>query len=164
MQFPVQTKGLSTKANNPKGYALIEILLAFGISVVVILAMVSLAVVTIKASTTNRAYAEAGKIAQSQAELLKLKRDTSTWSTFWTSTVVPCSTTLCYFHPTTKTLVTGSSGSVGISPSAVSFSFSTSYNPLDTKQFNYTVITTWNISNVSKTYKIEGLLSDWRSL
>lgn len=151
MRSPVQTN---------KGYALIEILLAFGISVVVILAMVSLAVVTIKASTTNRAYAEAGKIAQSQAERLKLKRDTTPWSVFITA-MQNCSGKHCYIDSdSAQTVHINQDALAGI----VTYYFTTTVVGVGPKDFTYSVITTWNISNVVKTYKIEGLLSDWRSL
>lgn len=154
---------LTVKTKNTKGYALIEILLAFGIATIIIVAMVSLAVVTVRAATTTKAYAEAGKVAQSQAERLKLLRDTSPWSTFWTDLVVPCKDQLCHFDPISKILVKGTSGSVGTAPAEVSFSFTTDYDSANVREFSYSVVTTWNISDVAKTYTIEGLLSDWQS-
>ncbi|MFA5776403.1 MAG: hypothetical protein WC988_02520 [Patescibacteria group bacterium] len=155
MRLPAQTK-------NFRGYALIEILLAFGVSVVVILAMVSLAAVTVKAATTNKAYAEAGKTAQSQAERLKLLRDTSTWSTFVATMYNNCKGSYC--HIDSSGAAQSGSSSVGTGPSVVTYYFTTDVASLDAKEFKYTVGADWNVSNVAKSYKIEGLLSDWRSL
>jgi len=151
MRFPVQTKG----------YALIEILLAFGIAVIVIVAMVSLAVVTVRAATTSKAYAEAGKVAQSQAERLKLLRDTTPWSTFLPS-MLACSGYHCNID--SSRIVRSGDTSVGTGPSAVTSYFTTNVVNIDSKEFTYTVVASWNISNVTKTYTIEGLLSDWRSI
>lgn len=153
MRFPVQTK-------NSRGYALIEILLAFGISTVVMVAMVSLAVVTVRAATTNKAYAEAGKVAQSQAERLKLKRDITPWSTFL-PLMRSCSGRHCYVD--SAGAVHNGDALAGTGPSIVTYYFTTTA-AAGSKEFTYTVWTTWNVSTVVKTYKIEGLLSDWRSL
>lgn len=155
MRFPVQTK-------NSRGYALIEILLAFGISTVVMVAMVSLAVVTVRAATTNRAYAEAGKVAQSQAERLKLKRDITPWSTFL-PLMRSCSGRHCYVD-SAGAVHTGLDAFAGTGPATVTYYFTTTVAAADSKEFTYTVVATWNISTIVKTYKIEGLLSDWKSL
>ena len=159
MRFLAQTKRFYAKT---RGHALIEILLAFGISVVVILAMVSLAVVTIKASTTSRAYAEAGKVAQSEAEQLKLLRDISTWENFVATMYNNCKGSYC--HINSSGVAQAGSSSVGTGSSVVTYYFTTDVADLNSKEFKYTVGADWNISNVAKTYKIEGLLSDWRSL
>lgn len=143
-----------------KGYALIEILLAFGISVIIIVAMVSLAIVTVRAATTNRAYAEAGKVAQSQAERLKLKRDTTTWSGFL-SLMQGCSG-LCNIN-SAGSVASGAAVTVPTGPSDVHYYFTTSVDPTF-KEVTYTVVANWYISDVLKTYRIEGLLSDWQSL
>lgn len=156
MRFPVQTKN-----KNVKGFALLEILLAFGISIIIVTAMVSLAVSTVRAATTNNAYSEAGKLAQRQAERLKLKRDTTGWSDFLLL-LQNCSGTPCYID-SGLTIQSGNKVE-GTGPTAVTYSFRTGSVVAGTKEFTYTVTTSWNISNKAKTYIIEGLLSDWQAI
>jgi hypothetical protein len=145
-----------------------EILLAFGVSIIITVAMVSLTVVTVKAATINRAYAEAGKVAQSQSERLKQYRDTSTWSAFTSaiSSIGGCATS-CNIRSVAGVLsIVAGDGVIGTAPSQVTYRLTTvpgSPTSLD-KEVKYTVLSSWYVAGVQKFYKIEGLLSDWRSI
>jgi|GEM_PF-4832399 Tfp pilus assembly protein PilV len=153
LRLPVQIKAA-------KGYALVEILLAFGLSTVVVLAMVSLAVSTIRAGTTNRAYAEAGKMAQSQAERLKLLHDTTAWPQFLASMTACTSGHPCYIDRD-LTIYTGTN-SISMGYFSITYFFTTTA-AATAQEFTYRVETSWAIADVPKTYRIEGLVSNWRA-
>ena len=144
-----------------KGYALVEVLLAFGVALIVITGMISLGVVTIRATTGNRAYAEAGKLAQRESERLKLLRDTSVdWQAFITA--VGSCTSACHLQPSGSSYSVGSGlGVSGTGSSAVNYYFTVS--DVSDTVINYVVTTSWVIGNVNKEYMIEGVLSSWRS-
>lgn len=148
-----------TKLKN-RGFVLLEVILAFGVSLIIITGMIALGVSTVRATTSNKAYAEAGKIAQREVERLKLLRDTSaSWAAF-TSSVSGCGTS-CHLSPSgsSYTVSTGA-GTEGTSPSTITYSFSTSLSS-DGNELNYIVTTSWTVGTVVKNYVIAGALSDW---
>jgi hypothetical protein len=67
-----------------KGIALVEVIAALGIAVVVLTAMVSLTLFTVRASLNSKLLLEGSKAVTEESELLRVYRDTnaSSWSTF----------------------------------------------------------------------------------
>ena len=152
----------TTKAKT-QGFVLLEVLLAFGVSIIIISGMVALGVITVRATTSNKAYAEAGKIAQREVERLKLLRDTSTkWSAF-TDEIESCtSTSVCHLSlsESSYTASTGT-GKEGTDPSATTFSFYITSSSAD--MVKYVVTAKWTVGAAAeKTYTIAGALSNWR--
>lgn len=155
---------LATIKNNKSGYALLEILLAFAVAAIIITGMVSLGVSTVRAVTVNRAYSEAGKIAQREVDRLKLLRDTTTDWTAFSTAAGECS--VCYINATTNPFTVvkdGSKGSAGTGGNVTTYYFTTS-NPVSGR-INYTVIATWTVGSApEKTYKIEGVFTNWKEI
>lgn len=67
---------------NQKGVGLIETLIALGISVAVITALVSLAVFTLRSSTQNKLLLQSSKLVNEELELVRAYRDSVDWATF----------------------------------------------------------------------------------
>jgi Tfp pilus assembly protein PilV len=155
--------------NNKSGYALLEILLAFAVATIIMTGMVSLGVSTVRAVTVNRAYSEAGKIAQREVDRLKLLRDTypaiptkTSWENFYDNVVVPC-TTNCYVVTGAPFTKSSGTATVGTPPSAISYSFKFTSTGV-TSPAKYEVNTSWDVGAVTKYYKIEGVFTNWRDL
>lgn len=68
--------------NNEKGIGLVEMIMALGVAVIVITAMVSLSVYTLRSSTQSELLFEGSKYANEYLERVRLKRDSETWATF----------------------------------------------------------------------------------
>lgn len=74
---------MSIRRLNNRGIGLIEVILSLGIAVVVITALVSLAVFTLRASQQSRYLLEGSKLASEEIELVRTLKDKSTtWSDF----------------------------------------------------------------------------------
>lgn len=153
-QSPAQIK-------NSGGYALVEIMLAFGIAMIIVVSMVSLAVVTIRASTNTKTYEEAGKLVQGQVERLKLKRDITPWSTFMPS-MVTCSGTNTKCSVDSNLSV--STSSISTTGSGITYYFYITDASSDGTSFKYTVVANWSVYGANKVYRVEGVLSDWNAL
>jgi len=81
-----------------KGIGLVETILALGIAVVVITALVSLAVYTLRSSQESKFLLEGSKLAAEQVETLRVLKDQkATWSEY-TSLFTACmgSTATCF--------------------------------------------------------------------
>lgn len=169
LTLPMQQNLVKTN-NNKSGYALLEILLAFAVASIIMTGMVSLGVSTVRAVTVNRAYSEAGKIAQREVDRLKLLRDTypaiptkTSWENFYDDVITQC-TTNCYVV-TTGAIFSKSPGTatIGTPPSAISYSFKFTSAGV-TSPAKYEVSTSWDVGSVTKYYKIEGAFTNWRDL
>lgn len=178
--IPVITMPLrvAETSNKQKGYALLEILLALAIAVIIIVAMVSLGVSTVRAVSSNRYYAEAGRIAQRETDRLKLLRDSNIWSGSGSFTEKisngDCVNTLteikkCYLtisgSPSVLSVNSGENTiNIGNISTNLPVTYSFSINELlsSPNKASYTVRVLWIIGGVSKSYKIEGILTDWR--
>lgn len=78
------------KKTNEKGIALVEVIAALGIAVVVITALVSLSIFTLRSALRSKLLLEGTKLANRELELTRALRDSSgTWDGFLTS-VAPC--------------------------------------------------------------------------
>jgi len=148
---------MTNRLKNQSGYALLEIMLAFAVGAIIITGMVSLGVVSVRGLTASRASSEAGKIAQREVDRLKLLRGSlPTWTGF-TSAISSCSTR-CYLAPSGGSF-TVSSGSA--TQNMITYYFSASTPASD--RVNYTVTAGWNVGPTPKSYKIEGVFTNWEN-
>lgn len=154
------------KKFNETGIALVEVIAAFGIAIVVITALVSLSIFTLRASLRSKLLLEGTKMANRELELVRAYRDSSTtWDGFVSAVLVcdsPCS--------------------MSVSPLGVTYS-ATTENPdtteAVTRQFTATdvdgssldgteetvrisVSVTWNIGSDAKGAYLYTDLTNWR--
>ena len=77
---------MSIRHLDTKGIGLIETITALGIAVVVITALVSLAVFTLRSSQTSKYLLEGSKLANEELELVRVAKETSpSWVSFLTA-------------------------------------------------------------------------------
>lgn len=167
---------VQTKNNNNKGFTLIEILLAFGVAVIVTVGMISLGISATRASVTNKAAGESAKVAQQEIERLKLLRDTAPgWEDF-VSRVSACFASEegynpCHLEPSEAgTSYDVKPGAGTVNPSTafkVDHSFWVS-GPgggklLETDFYaKVSETASWQVGSSEKAFTIETALSNWR--
>ena len=112
-----------TIKHNQKGIGLVEVIAAFGITIVVLTSLVSLALYTMRSSLSSKLLLEGTKIANREAELVRAYRDspTRTWTQFLTA-LGPApsgSNCICTTYPncTNQCSMTTSGGSINSSSS-----------------------------------------------
>ena len=152
---------------NDKGFALLEILLSFGVSAIIITGMVYLGVITVRAGSTAKSYAEAGKIAQREVTRLKIFKETKTWvefiDTYANGGVTGCSVSSpCHVVLGSPVSISQTVGTSGTAPFDITYSFSV--NQVSSSEMNYTVLASWNVGDVAKDYIIEGRFTNWRGM
>lgn len=148
------------------GYALLEIMLAFAVGAIIITGIVSLGVVSVRGLTASRASSEAGKIAQREVDRLKIMRDSLPWSNgtngFYDKLAV-C-THRCYIDTSVNPfdIINNNAYTENIGGFSITYSIIAVPDTDEQKYINYTVDTTWELRGVTKHYKIEGALTNWR--
>lgn len=107
---------------NSSGFGLIEVIASLTISVVVITALVSLTVFTLRNSLQSTLLLEGSKVAKKELELVRAYRDSQdSWSDFLTA-LSPCDTANCHMNGSGSAVATGSN-TINISGSDVIYSF-----------------------------------------
>lgn len=145
-------------SNNNKGIGLVETILALGIAVVVITALVSLAVYTLRSSQQSKYLLEGSKLATEHVELLRLYKDNAGWSTF-TGAVGACTGAT---HCSTDGI------DVVNTPATIQLSNNTSvqrYFTVDlsvTNVVRVTSIVEWQVGPDTKTTTIITDITNWR--
>ena len=94
-----------------KGIGLVETILALGIAIIVITALVSLALFTLRSSQQSKYLLEGSKLANQELEVVRAYRESVPWGTFYAS-MRSCDTSDCYINvtygpPTTYSVATG---------------------------------------------------------
>lgn len=79
-----------------QGIGLIEVIAALGIAIIVITALVSLSVVTLRASLTSNLLLQGSKRANEELELVRAYRDRNDWASFRSSLTSCTGSTHCY--------------------------------------------------------------------
>lgn len=99
-----KNKNIKLKINN-KGFGLVETMLAMALAVIVITALVSLSIFTLRASQQSKYLLEGSKLANQELELVRAsKENAASWTAFMTS-ITSC-TVNCYINPSTLAVVT----------------------------------------------------------
>lgn len=152
----MQLKTVLRKNNN--GIGLVETILALGIAVVVITALVSLAVYTLRSSQQSKYLLEGSKLATEHVELLRLYKDSAGWSTF-TSDVGACTgATHC---STDGTSVINTPDTITLSNSASVQRYFTVTTPA-TNVIRVTSIVEWQVGPDIKKTTIITDITNWR--
>ena len=91
---------------NEKGIGLVETLIALGVALVVITALVSLSVFTLRTSTQSKLLLQSSNLVNEEVELVRAFRDVNSWSTF-IAAVQGCDTGDCYIDLSPISVVSG---------------------------------------------------------
>ncbi|OGC50164.1 hypothetical protein A2W32_01320 [candidate division WWE3 bacterium RBG_16_37_10] len=157
---------------NEKGIGLVEVILALGISIVVITSLVSLSVYTLRNSLQSKLLLRGSKLANEELERARAYRDNSpTWEQFVGGLLAANCTTACYINVSLAPV----SGEEQTNPNYAtrptenlwrSFTISDPVN-LDVVSTTDNVIrisvaTRWEIGGVTKRTNVYTDLSNWR--
>ena len=87
------------KKINQSGIGLVETIVALGISVIIIVSLVSLSVFVLRSSIQSKQLLQSSKVANEQIQLVKAYRNSNSWDQFVNTMasctqVTPCSATL----------------------------------------------------------------------
>jgi len=150
---------------NEKGIGLVEMVIALGVAIIVITAMVSLSVYTLRSSTQGEIMFEASKYANEYLERVRLTRDSSTsWSSFIT-TIQNCDTSNCYYN-SSGNVTTGQEAISGTSPQVTRYFRVTNVSggtvALTDTVVRVSVTVTWSIGGNQRSTYVYTDLSNWR--
>ncbi len=159
---PAMTDRIKTQS----GYALLEIMLAFAVGTVIITSMVSLGVVSVRGLTASRASSEAGKIAQREVDRLKIMRDSLPWSdgsSGFFDKLQNC-TSQCYINTLANPfdIINNSSSTENVGGFPITYW--TKVTTSGSNIIKYEVNTQWSLRGSIKSYKIEGVLTNWQEI
>lgn len=151
-----------TKLQRSQGIALVEVIAALGIAVVVITALVSLSIFTLRSALRGKLMLEGTKIANRELELVRAYRDTNTWNNFIAG-VGSCVSSDCSMD-LSGTLVNNSSTVQGSGVEKITRSFRVVFIPSDTPNtVRVSVTVTWNIGSDVKGAYLYTDLTNWRA-
>lgn len=151
---------------NQKGIGLVEVIAALGISVIVITALVSLSLYTLRSSLQSKLQLEATKLANRELEMLRAFRDQNTWADFRSDLLTyTCETNACHVENTAG-VFSVSSGSADeiIDNQTITRSFMytpDSEDPNDIVEITVTV--TWVVGADTKETNLYTHLTNWQN-
>lgn len=156
------------RAKTQSGYALLEIMLAFAVGAIIITGMVSLGVVSVRGLSASRVSSEAGKIAQREVDRLKIMRDSLPWSdgsSGFFDKLKNC-TSQCYITTSANPfdIINDNANTENVGGFPITYRITAIPDTSGQKYIKYTVDTSWSIKGITKHYKIEGVLTNWREV
>mgnify|MGYP001097427579 CR=1 FL=1 len=153
---------------NEKGLGLVEVIVAMGVAMIIITAMISLAIFTLKATTQSKGLLEATRQANKQMEKLRAYRDnyvaTSSWEDFYNYLIVGgagyCSTNcssghVCYID---DNFAFHDAPNPNPAPTACFYAIPVSGN---SNVLNIVTIAPWQIGGETKSAYSYSRLSNW---
>ena len=164
MRFTKKLNKLNT-LREEKGIGLVEVIAALGISVIVITALVSLSLYTLRSSLQSKLQLEATKIANREVEMLRAFRDQNTWTIFRTDTTSCEGGSACYVINAEGTFSV-SSGSIVevIDGQNMTRSFTLKPDTDDPQDIiEVTVTVTWQIGSQVKETNLYTQLTNWQN-
>lgn len=163
------------KTNSQKGFALVEVIAALGISALVITALISLAISTLRTSLDSKLLLEGTKVANREVELVRAYRDgmngdePRSWSDFITDIRGCYGPSACHMNLDGSLNTAGSNKNPPSGPEAVTRQFIVTKVDGSGAQVETTdnvvrisVSVTWTIGDQPKGSFIYTDLSNWR--
>ncbi len=154
------------KKINQNGIGLVETILALGISVVVITALVSLAVYTLRSSQESKFLLEGSKLAAEQIELIRVVKDKQTFWDDYKTLLAIClgSSAKCHVNTNNDGFDAGEE-ELGVSNlSKVTRYFYFVYpNSPDENIIRVTSVVTWEVGPNTKSTTIVTDISNWKN-
>jgi len=151
-----------------KGLGLVEVIVALGVSIIIITAMISLAIFTLKTTTQSKGLLESTRQANKQMERLRAYRDnyvaTYSWEDFYNLLMAApnCSTScssgrVCYIDDSFEfqEVTDPSAGSI---PTACFYATPVSGN---SNVLNVVTVSPWKIGGETKSAYSYSRLSNW---
>ncbi len=151
---------------NQKGIGLIETLLALGIGIIIITALVSLAIFTLRSSLQNKLLLSGTQHANQEIELVRAYRDSNAWQDFIDdANAQNCFTSSCYMDSGASSLAITSGEKIldagTLEEIRKSFTLTSLDSPNDTL-IKVNVKVTWRIGSEDKATYNYTELSNWR--
>jgi Tfp pilus assembly protein PilV len=152
--------------NNQRGIGIVEVIAALGLAIIVLTALVSLSLFTIRSSLQSKLMLEGTKLANKELELVRALRDSSAeWengSTGFLDRMIPCDTG-CYMN---NLVVVSGSDTTGTGPEAITKSFRAT--DIDGNQLTsgeeivrISVEIAWNVGTDTKYARLYTDLTNW---
>lgn len=141
------------------GIGLVETIVAIAIAIIVITALVSMSIYTLRASVQSKLLLKGTELASNQLELLRARRDTSDWTSFATE-LADCDTTTCYIDGGLN--ITGTAGTEGTGIEEIEFGFTTVN--VDTNVYRINSYAKWYVGSEEKFARNHTELSNWTDL
>jgi len=163
-------KDTKIKTNSQKGFTLVEVVAALGISALVITALISLSISTLRISLDSKLLLEGTKIANREAELVRAYRDKIdvSWEDFIDNVRACIPTSPC--HIDTSGAPVNGEGSQGTGAEEVKWFFTATSvdngEPIPSEEYpsivRISVSAIWKVGDEQKGSYIYTDLSNWR--
>jgi len=149
------------------GQSLVEVIVAVGLILTAVVALLTLATSSMKSSGFGAAKARATKLANEEMELVRAYRDEFGWSVFSSATGVPtCLDPAAPCHievnPITSVMTMRSGNDVAVLPFARSFVVVPPGVAVDQSTYTIAVRVTWTDQSGDHTVEISSVLADWQ--
>ena len=153
--------------NSERGIALVEVIAAMGVAIMVITALVSLSISTLRTSLNSKLLLEGSEVANREIERVRAYRDNNSWADFIEAVRGCTADTPCSMNSDIS--VTSSSTTEGTGSEVLTRSFTAtkvdetalSTDPLD-QIVRISVSVTWKIGDQDKEAHIYTDLTNWR--
>lgn len=146
----------------PKGQTLIETVIALAVVLILVAALLSLSVASVRSATLSRNKTVATQLAYQQSDLARNLRDSTTlynwnWANFSSAFNSANCTSSCYVNG--STFVSGTTTSTA---GSTTFTIYMKGPAATATQLSYTVYVTWNDSMGPHTESISSILTPWK--
>lgn len=165
-------KRIVNQIKKEEGLGLVEVIASLGLAVIVITALVSLSIFTLRSSNKGKLLLRGTKIANQEIELVRAMRDSLTWTDFINSVSGCNSSSPCHItineSGNTYQIVSGA-GSEGSGPTLLQYQFVTSDpingDAVDTGDnvVRVDVNVSWDVGGDTQNTHIYTDISNWRN-
>lgn len=162
--FKIYNQQKNNKLGNAYGIGLVEVILALGVAIISITALVSMSIFSTRASLEAKLSLRASELGKQQLELIRAYRDTNAWSDATSYSFVQqfgmCNE--CYMDGTS--LQTGSK----TTSDGITYSFKSEAESVPAGEVpdvvNVTVHVSWMVGNNARDINLYSSFSNWQEL